>query len=143
MSSSVRDPGTSDYEYRQRVRKYRPGLPAAAARRGRRPVLRAGEWLNSPFREYTPWALADAPASYGTEHNRADASDQDLLQALNAYSRFEDPVVRDDDGRACLLRMAGQQMTWQASERSVRTVGFFTDGHGHPAAGAFGLDVRR
>ena len=89
------------------------------------------EWLKSPFRKYTQWALADAARvclAYGTEYNRADASEQDLLQILNAYSRFEDPVVRDHDARACLLRMAGQQMTWQASEPQAlaRTAAIFT-----------------
>ena len=58
MPSSARDPGTSDYEYRQRVRKYRPAslltLIAAAAAR----YHEQEEWLNSPFRKYTPWALA-------------------------------------------------------------------------------------
>lgn len=39
-----------------------------------------------------PWALADAARvslAYGTEFNRADATDQDLLQILNAYGRFD------------------------------------------------------
>jgi hypothetical protein len=117
--SSVWDPGTSDYEYRQRVRRYRPSslLPLIAAAAVR--YHEQEQWLNSPFRKYTPWALADAARvclAYGTEHNRAEATDQDLLQILNAYSRFEDPVVRDHDAQACLLRMAGQQMTWQALE---------------------------
>ena len=131
MPSSVRDRGTSDYEYRQRVRRYRPSslLPLIAAAAAR--YYEQQEWLNSPFRKYTPWALADAARvclAYGTEFNRAEASEQDLLQILNAYSRFEDPVVRDHDGRACLLRMAGQQMTWQASEPQAlaRTTAIFT-----------------
>ena len=103
-----------------------PLIAAAAAR-----YYEQEEWLNSPFRKYTPWALADAARvclAYGTEYNRAEASEQDLLQILNAYSRFEDPVVRDHDGRACLLRMAGQQMTWQASEPQAlaRTAAIFT-----------------
>ena len=117
--SSVRDPGISDHEYRQRIRRYRPTslLPLIAAAAAR--YYEQEQWLNSPFRKYTPWALADAArvcVAYGTEHNRAEATEQDLLQILDAYSRFEDPVVRDQDARACLLRMAGQQMTWQASE---------------------------
>ena len=98
MSSSVRDPGTSDYEYRQRVRRYKPSslvpLIAAAAAR----YWQQEDWLNSPYRKYTPWALADAARvslACGTEYNRADATDQDLLQVLNAYSQFDDPVLRD------------------------------------------------
>jgi hypothetical protein len=38
-----------------------------------------------------------------------DGGTQDLLQILDAYSRFEDPVVRDHDARACLLRMAASR----------------------------------
>ena len=130
VPGSMRDVAVSDYEYRQRVRRYRPSsllpLIAAAAARYREQQ----EWLNSPYRKYTPWALADAARvslAYGTEYNRADATEQDLLQILNAYSRFEDPFVRDHDGRAFLLRMAGQQMTWQASdyEALARTAAIF------------------
>jgi hypothetical protein len=131
VPSSVRDPGTSDFEYRQRVRRYRPSslLPLIAAAAAR--YHEQEQWLNSPFRKYTPWALADAARvclAYGTEFNRVEASEQDLLQVLNAYSRFQDPVVRDHDTRACLLRMAGQQMTWQASEPQAlaRTGAVFT-----------------
>ncbi len=86
MSGSMLDSGVSDYEYRQRVRRYKPSsllLPiAAAAVRYRQQQ----DWLNSPYRKYTPWALADAARvslAYGTEFNRADATDQDLLQILN------------------------------------------------------------
>ena len=106
--------------------RVKAAIAAAAAR-----YHEQEQWLNSPFRKYTPWALADAARvclAYGTEYNRTEASEQDLLQILNAYSRFEDPVVRDHDGRAFLLRMAGQQMTWQASEPQAlaRTAAIFT-----------------
>jgi hypothetical protein len=111
--------GVSDYEYRQRVRRYKPSslvpLIAAAAAR----YWQQQDWLNSPYRKYTPWALADAARvslACGTEFNRADATDQDLLQILNAYSQFDDPFLRDRDLRAFMLRMAGQQMTWQVPE---------------------------
>jgi hypothetical protein len=130
VSSSVRDPGTGDYEYVQRVRWYRPSslLPLIAAAAAR--YHEQEQWLNSPFRKYTPWALADAARvclAYGREHNRAEASEKDLLQILDAYSRFEDPIVRDHDARACLLRMAGEQMTWQGLEPQAlaRTAAIF------------------
>jgi hypothetical protein len=130
MSGSTLHVGVSDYEYRQRVRRYKPStllpLIAAAAVRYREQQ----DWLNSPYRKYTPWALADAARvslAYGTEHNRADATDQDLLQILNAYSRF-DPFLRDQDARGFMLRMAGEQMTWQSSdyEALARTAAVFT-----------------
>jgi hypothetical protein len=125
------DSGISDYEYRQRVRRYKPSsllpLIAAAAVRYREQQ----DWLNSPYRKYTPWALADAARvslAYGTEHNRADATDQDLLQILNAYSRFDDPFLQDQDAGAFMLRMASEQMTWQGTdyEALARTAAVFT-----------------
>ena len=130
MSAGVLETGISDHEYRQRVRQYRPSslLPLIAATAAR--YWEQKEWLNSPFRKYTPWALADAARvslGYGTEFNRAEASEQDLLQILNAYSRFDDPFVRNHDLRAFMLRMAGEQMTWQAHEHETlaRTAAIF------------------
>ena len=128
-------PGTSasvisDHEYRQRVRRYRPSslvpLVAAAAARYREQQ----DWLNSPYRKYTPWGLADAARvslSWGNEFNRLDATEQDLLQILNAYSRFDDPFLRDNDLRAFMLRMAGEQMPWQGAdyEALARTAAIF------------------
>jgi hypothetical protein len=120
----------SDYEYRQRVRRYKPSSPvlliAAAAVR----YWQQQDWMNSPYRKYTPWALADAAwvsLACGTEHNRPDATDQGLLQILNAFSRFDDPFLRDNDVHAFLLRMAGQQMTWQVPEYETiaRTAAIF------------------
>jgi hypothetical protein len=120
----------SDYEYRQRVRRYKPSslvpLIAAAAAR----YWQQQDWLTSPYRKYTPWALADAARvsmAYGTEHNRSDATEQDLLYVLNAFSQFDDPFLRDKDVHGFLLRMAGQQMTWQVPEYETiaRTAAIF------------------
>ena len=87
------------------------------------------DWLNSPYRKYTPWALADAARvslALGNEYRRMPP-EQDLLQVLNAYSRFDDPFLRDKDAHAFLLRMAGQQMTWQVPEYETvaRTAAMF------------------
>jgi hypothetical protein len=130
MYASMLEMGVSDYEYRQRVRRYKPSslvpiIAAAAAR-----YWRQQDWLNSPYRKYTPWALADAARvslAYGTEFNRRDATDQDLLQILNAYSRFDNPFLQDHDVRALMLRMAGEQLTWQAPdyETLARTTAIF------------------
>jgi hypothetical protein len=117
----------SDYEYRQRVRRYRPSslvplIAAAGARYWQ-------DWLDSPYRKYTPWALADAARvslACGNEHRR-DATEQDLLQILNAYSQLDDRFLHDSDAHAFLLRMAGQQMTWQVPEYETlaRTAALF------------------
>jgi hypothetical protein len=123
------EPVVSDYEYRQLVRRYKPSslvpLIAAAAAR----YWQHQDWLNSPYRKYMPWALADAARvslASGNEY-RSDATDQDLLQVLNAFSRFDDPFLRDKDVHGFLLRMAGQQMTWQVPEYETiaRTAAIF------------------
>jgi hypothetical protein len=87
-------------------------------------------WLDSPYRKYMPWTLADAARvslAYGTEFDRLDAADKDLLQILNAYSRFDDPFLRDGDVHAFMLRMSGEQMTWQVPEYETlaRTAAIF------------------
>ena len=102
-----------------------PLIAATAAR-----YWKQHEWLNSPYRKYTPWALADAARislGYGTEFNRREATERDLLQILNAYSRFDDPFRRNRDLRAFMLRMAGEQMTWQVREHETlaRTAAIF------------------
>lgn len=130
MSSNSREETISDRAYRERVRRYRPSslLPLVARAAAR--YQGQEEWLESPYRKYTPWALADAARvclAYGREHNGANATEADLLRVLNAYSQFEDPVVQDHDARACLLRMASQQMTWQGLEPQAlaRTAAIF------------------
>jgi hypothetical protein len=121
----------SDFEYRQRVRRYKPSslVPLVAANAAR--YWQQGDWLKSPYRKYMPWALADAARvslASGTEHNRSEATDQDLLQVLNAFSKLDDPFLRDGDAHAFLLRMAGQQLTWQVPEYETvaRTSAIFT-----------------
>lgn len=77
-----------------------------------------------------PWALADAARvslACGTEHNRSEATERDLLEILDAYSQFDDPFQRDHDLRSFLLRMSGQQLTWQVPEyeTTARTAAIF------------------
>ena len=122
-------PGISDSDYRQRVRRYKPSsllpLIAIAAIRYREQQA----WLNNL--KYRPWALADAARvslAYGTEHNRTEATDRGLFQILDAYSRFDDPLLRDHDARAFMLRMADEQMPWQADDfrAPARTAAIFS-----------------
>ncbi len=83
-----------DDEYCQRVRRHRPSslvplIAAAAAQYG--VPEQPGQWLNSPYRKYTPWALADAARvalAYGTEFHRSDATRDDLTLVLAAYARL-------------------------------------------------------
>jgi hypothetical protein len=130
MPSTTFETGVSDHEYRQRIRKYAPSsllpLIAATAARYRTPQ----EWLNSPYRIFTPWALADAARvslSHGTDFLRAEAADKDLLRILDAYARFDDPFRRDKNLWAFLLRKSGEQLTWQTPDYQslARTAAIF------------------
>ncbi|MET8630219.1 hypothetical protein ABZW30_42020 [Kitasatospora sp. NPDC004669] len=124
MAALMYDRFVRDDEYRQRVRRHRPSsllplIASAGARYGRPDQYRA--WLGSPFRKYTPWALADAARvalTYGTEFNRSAATEHDLLEILAAYSALMDPTLHSngDDAirlRDFLLRTAGEQLAWQ------------------------------
>jgi hypothetical protein len=123
----VYDRLVSEEEYRQRVRRHRPSsllplIAAAAARYGR--PDRPQSWLGSPYKKYTPWALADAARvclAYGTEQQRSDATEDDLLRILAAYSSLKDPTLFGDDDSALrlrdfMMRLSGEQLAWQAPE---------------------------
>ena len=85
-----------------------PLIAATAAR-----YWQQHEWLNSPYRKYTPWALADAArVSLALRHRVQPArtpQTRTCCRILNAYNRFDDPFRRDHDLRAFILRMAGEQ----------------------------------
>jgi hypothetical protein len=127
MAAFVYDRLLSEEEYRQRVRRHRPSsllplIAAAAARYGR--PERPQSWLASPYKKYTPWALADAARvslAYGTEKGRSDAAEDDLLRILAAYSSLKDPTLFSDDADAVrlrdfMMRTSGEQLVWQAQE---------------------------
>jgi hypothetical protein len=101
-----------------RVRRHRPSALLPLIARASATYSLESSWLESPYRKYTPWALADAARvslAYGNEY-RKDASDADLLQILDMYVRLEDHFLRDTDEDALgrwLLRASGEQMTYQ------------------------------
>lgn len=125
MTAYVYDRLVSEEEYRQRVRRHRPSsllpLIAAAAARCNRPD-RPQPWLDSPYKKYTPWALADAARvclAYGTEHQRSNASEDDLFQILAAYSSLKDSTLFSADDPAVrlrdfMMRMSGEQMACES-----------------------------
>ena len=126
-----------DSEYCRLVRRFPPsallpGIAAAAAHFGQPGDVH--RWLGSPGRKYTPWALADAARVSivnGNEHRNRRPSDRDLFEILNAYSQLDDPYRRSknltQDRLGFLLRMAGQQLIWQESDRNdlARTAAMF------------------
>ncbi|CAM5344148.1 putative protein OS=Streptomyces griseomycini OX=66895 GN=FHS37_007658 PE=4 SV=1 [Streptomyces griseomycini] len=107
-----------DGEYVARVRRHRPSALLPLIARASATYSWESSWLQSPYRKYTPWALADAARvslACGNEY-RKDASDADLLQILDMYVRLEDHFLRDTDEDALgrwLLRASGEQMTYQ------------------------------
>jgi hypothetical protein len=120
VAASLYDRTVTDHEYVQRVRQQRPSalLPIIAAASAR---WHSDTWWNSPYRKYTPWALADVARtslSYGNEH-RGDGSctERDLLSMLAAYAALTDPMVRDKGSAESvarwLLRVSGEQFTYQ------------------------------
>ncbi|WNI27349.1 hypothetical protein [Streptomyces sp. ITFR-16] len=110
----------TDHEYVQRVRQQRPSalLPVIAAASAR---WNHGTWWNSPFRKYTPWALADVARvslGYGNEH-RGDGTctEKDLLSMLAAYASLTDLMIRDNGSAESVsswfLRVSGEQFSFQ------------------------------
>lgn len=93
-------PVITDKEYRQRIRRYKPSslLPLIAATAVRFPTQQ--DWMQSPYRKYFPWALADVARvslTHGTEFDRSDATAEDLLRILDLHSNLFDPLVRAGD----------------------------------------------
>jgi hypothetical protein len=123
MPPNLADRMVSDTEYRQRIRRHRPSsllslIAAAAAAYGR--PERPQAWLHPPsLRAFTPWALADVARVAlvsGNEH-RAEATPEDLAAILTYYAALDDPFRRSEnpshDVLGFLLRMSGEQLTWQ------------------------------
>ncbi|MFE3476265.1 hypothetical protein ACFXOI_32415 [Streptomyces bacillaris] len=127
MGAYLYDRLVTEDEYRQRIRRHRPSsllpLIAAAAARYGTPV-QPQPWLESPYLKYTPWALADAARvclAYGTEHQRSEATERDLLEILAAYSSLKEPTLHGTDEPAVrlrdfMMRLGGEQMAWQTPE---------------------------
>ncbi|MQY40562.1 hypothetical protein SRB17_85950 [Streptomyces sp. RB17] len=127
MAAYLYDRLVAEDEYRQRIRRHRPSsllpLIAAAAARYSTPE-RPQPWLKSPLMKYTPWALADAARvclAYGTEYQRSEATERDLLEILTAYSSLKEPTLHGTDEptvrlRDFMMRLGGEQGAWQAPE---------------------------
>ncbi|MFF3001151.1 hypothetical protein ACFVTC_42590 [Streptomyces sp. NPDC057950] len=110
----------TDHEYVQRVRQQRPStlLPVIGAASAR---WHSDTWWNSPFRKYTPWALADVARTsiaHGNEYRGdGNCTENDLVAMLAAYAALTDPMIRDsgtaESVAGWLLRTSGEQFTHQ------------------------------
>jgi hypothetical protein len=78
-------------------------------------------YLRADSAVFAPWVLAEvarASLIYGTEFNRTQATDNDLLSCCAAYQALGDPELgrRGPDAIGhFLLRIAGEQLTFQQS----------------------------
>jgi hypothetical protein len=118
-----------------RVRRHRPSALLPLIARASAAYALESSWLESPYRKYTPWALADAARvslACGNEY-RKDAIDTDLLRILDMYSQLEDPYLYDHDNdrdalARYLLRAAGEQMIYQEPvfQELARAAAMFT-----------------
>ncbi|MFB6627228.1 hypothetical protein ACFCWD_22865 [Streptomyces sp. NPDC056374] len=134
MAANLYDRSMSDHEYVQRVRRHRPSalLPLVAATSAR---WKENSFWHSPYRKYTPWALADiarVALAYGNEH-RGDGTctERDLLHMLAAYAALDDPMLRQENTYeaflAFMLRLSGEQLVHQESTYNAlaRTAALF------------------
>ncbi len=79
---------------------------------------------------YVPWALADVAwvsLAFGNEHRGTEATEEDLREILAYYISLDEPMRRQKPGTRLggfLLRLSGQQLSWQESEFSevARTI---------------------
>jgi hypothetical protein len=111
-----------DDEYIGRVRKHKPSsLVPLIAEVGAR-YWEHDSWLESPYKAFTPWALADiARVSLVTGNEyRKDATENDLLQCAGAYASLADPQLpraQQDALEGFLLRKASEQLVYGQSRR--------------------------
>ncbi|MEY2227921.1 hypothetical protein [Streptomyces sp. BF23-19] len=112
----------SDREYLQRVRRHPPSSLLRLIARVSSQMPTKIDWPTNP--NYRPWALADAAMVSlvrSNEHRRRPASDEDLVEILAQYLALDDPIRHLPVGERLegyLLRVAGQQFTWQEDDFS-------------------------
>ncbi|MFF4265799.1 hypothetical protein [Streptomyces virginiae] len=127
MARSFFHSPVSDREYVQRVRRHPPSslLPLIAQVSSTLPTKI--EWQQERTGRYRPWALADAAwvsLSRGNEDRQRAATPDDLGEILAQYIALDDPIRHLPVGERLegfLLRVAGQQFTWQEDDFSELT----------------------
>ena len=123
MARDIHDDRIKDDEYVRKVRRYRPStLVPIIARVGAR-YWENQSWLNSPYKKFTPWALADiarVSLVMGTEHRDTEATEADLLACADAYGRIADPELgtQPDTIDGFLMRIGYEQLVYQQSTQN-------------------------
>ncbi|VEG40472.1 Uncharacterised protein [Mycolicibacterium flavescens] len=121
-----------DAEYVARVRRHSPSslLPLVAQTAAN--YWEPGSWLKSPFKKYTPWALADIAriSLISGNESRSRATQDDVLQCCAAYVAVNDPELGSSDHPDTLtkfmLRITSEQDYYQPPfNEATRTAAIF------------------
>jgi hypothetical protein len=109
-----------DADFVARVRRHNPSSLVPLIAQVGAQYWGANSWLDSPYKKFTPWALADiarVSLIQGNEH-RQDATVDDLLWCANDYVAIADPELSADQPDTMdgfLLRKASEQLVFQQS----------------------------
>ncbi|WP_156764715.1 hypothetical protein [Mycobacterium sp. 1081908.1] len=130
MANVYRD-SIGDAEYVARVRRHSPSSLVPLIAQTSAQYWQPGSWLKSPYRKYTPWALADIARVSLTSGNeyRSAATQEDLLYCCAAYVAVSDAGLASnspDSLTGFFLRITSEQGYNQTPYNEVgRTVALF------------------
>lgn len=117
VAANVYSDSIRDAEYVARVRRHSPSSLVPLVAEVAAQYWQRGSWLKSPYKKFTPWALADiARVSLisGNEHRQAATVD-DLLQCAAAYVAINDPELSghdEDSVTGFMLRITAEQLSY-------------------------------
>ncbi len=120
MARDLHDNRIKDDEYVRKVRRFKPSSLVPLIARIGSSYWQNQSWLRSPYKKFTPWALADiarVSLIMGNEHRDVEPSERDLLACADAYSRLADPELgtQPDTVDGFLIRIAFEQLVYQQS----------------------------
>lgn len=132
MTTDEDSPRTTDDQYIQRVRRYRPSSLVPWIARVGAQYADIGSWLDGDYMRFTPWALADiarVSLVLGSEFLR-DATRDDLFRCAEDYRNLEDAELGSGNPgstEAFLLRTGYQQVLFGQSLKGeiARNVALF------------------
>ena len=105
----------TDAEYVARVRRHSPSTLLPLVARTSAQYWEQSSWLQSPYKKYTPWALAEDIARVSLISGNRDsavATQDDLLQCCAAYVQINDPELgsgNPDSLTSFFLRITSEQ----------------------------------